>query len=93
MNYKLIHDPLNGNVSSICSDIGTIPVDASNRDYRTYLAWLAEGNTPDPADPEPEPSFAPTLEERLTKTEAELAAIRKSVPAEVAQKIDAELKK
>ena len=27
----------------------------SNTDYAQYLAWLEEGNTPDPADPIPEP--------------------------------------
>lgn len=30
-----------------------IPPDQSNTDYRAYLAWVAAGNTPDPADPPP----------------------------------------
>ena len=46
-----------------------IPVDASNGDYRDYLAWVAAGNVAEPADVEPVIPTPATIEERLEAAE------------------------
>ena len=55
--YKLIKNP-DGVVDCVQTQIGDsepykliiIPFNEDNKNYQRYLKWVAEGNTPDPAD-------------------------------------------
>lgn len=41
----------------------SVAPDPRNRHYQMYLKWVDEGNTPEPADPEPEPPEASVIKE------------------------------
>lgn len=47
------------------TDTAFIPADPANTDYAAYLAWLSEGNTPEPADVP-----VPTVQDQIVALEA-----------------------
>jgi hypothetical protein len=50
--YKLTpnYDGVESNLVQRLSDNAFIPFDPANTDYQEYLKWVADGNTPEPAD-------------------------------------------
>ena len=48
--YKLLKS-VTGETNIVLKDgVTSIPFDLANSDYQDYLKWVAEGNTPQPAD-------------------------------------------
>ena len=60
MTYQLTQ----GDTILRITDGASIPPDPANTDYAAYLAWVEEGNMPDPA-PVPEPAPVLTTEQKL----------------------------
>ena len=52
--YQLFSNHISQQVTSIKKIDGAvvsiIPIDEGNGDYQQYLKWVAEGNTPEPAE-------------------------------------------
>ena len=51
--YKQLLDMVgetSNNMVQRLADNASIPFDPANTDYVEYLKWLAEGNTPEPAE-------------------------------------------
>ena len=51
--YKLLQN----STSILRNDGASIPTDPQNTDFAEYTRWLSEGNTPEPADIPPEPTY------------------------------------
>jgi len=52
LNYKQVAGP-GGDLLDMVQklpDTTFIPFDPANTDYQEYLEWVAEGNTPEPAE-------------------------------------------
>lgn len=50
ISYKLTKTDPRIQPGIIRNDGLWIPINEQNNDYQEYLKWLAEGNTPEPAD-------------------------------------------
>lgn len=73
--YKLVRDLP---VVHRTTDNHYIPFSEDNADYVAYLAWLAEGNAPEPAD-----EIAPVLVNMVSAAQGGIALIRAGLMAAV----------
>lgn len=89
MNYKLTQ----GATIIRGDDHAFIPVDPANKDYQAYLTWVADGNTPDPADPvEPPPACPQEVSPRQLRLALNSTGLLTAIEKAVTDSTDAVLK-
>lgn len=49
--YRISETPTHRSIFRV-ADCSWIPADPANTDYQAYLEWVAEGNEPEPWEPE-----------------------------------------
>ena len=81
MAYKLLKQGVKR-----LADNARIPPDPCNMDWQEYQAWLAQGNTSQPADPDPTPidfSDVDNVEKALKALSLVVAAWNGKTPAQL----------
>lgn len=73
-----MYKTLNSSIILRLADNASIPADPANTDYAAYLRWLAEGNTPEPADAPPVPVIT-----SVTMRQARLALLQQNLLTQV----------